>query len=123
MRARTLGRDGLLTHSYLLGPNGDSNGCVSFKNYDKFLTAFENGEVKRLVVVVEPQRCRVGVAQAGLAVLTDARGRGSGEDIHPRHLSALPLQNLTSGSGTTAMDRRFIPPLPAGLNIHQSSNG
>jgi hypothetical protein len=47
----TLGRDGLLTHSYLLGPNGDSNGCVSFKNYDKFLTAFQNGEVKRLVVV------------------------------------------------------------------------
>ena len=46
-----LGRDGLLTHSYLLGPNGDSNGCVSFKNYDKFLTAFQNGEVKRLVVV------------------------------------------------------------------------
>lgn len=48
----TLGRDGLLTHSYLLGPNGDSNGCVSFKNYDKFLTAFEKGEIKRLVVVV-----------------------------------------------------------------------
>ena len=48
----TLGRDGLLTHSYLLGPNGDSNGCVSFKNYDKFLTAFQNGEVKRLVVVI-----------------------------------------------------------------------
>ena len=47
----TLGRDGLLTHSYLLGPNGDSNGCVSFKNYDKFLTAFQHGEVKRLVVV------------------------------------------------------------------------
>ncbi|MDB5575208.1 MAG: hypothetical protein JWR80_384 [Bradyrhizobium sp.] len=48
----TLGRDGLLTHSYLLGPNGDSNGCVSFKNYDKFLAAFQNGEVKRLVVVI-----------------------------------------------------------------------
>jgi hypothetical protein len=47
----TLGRAGLLTHSYLLGPNGDSNGCVSIKNYDKFLTAFENGEIKRLVVV------------------------------------------------------------------------
>jgi hypothetical protein len=46
-----LGRDGLLTHSYLLGPKGDSNGCVSFKNYDRFLTAFQNGEVKRLVVV------------------------------------------------------------------------
>ena len=47
----TLGRAGLLMHSYLLGPNGDSNGCVSIKNYDKFLTAFENGEIKRLVVV------------------------------------------------------------------------
>ncbi len=46
-----LGRTGLLTHGYMLGPNGDSNGCVSFKNYDKFLKAYENGEVKRLVVV------------------------------------------------------------------------
>jgi hypothetical protein len=47
----TLGRSGLLVHSYMLGPNGDSNGCVSIKNYDKFLKAFQNGEVKRLVVV------------------------------------------------------------------------
>lgn len=45
------GRTGLLTHSYLLGPNGDSNGCVSFKDYDAFLRAFQNGSVKRLVVV------------------------------------------------------------------------
>ena len=47
----TYGRSGLLTHSYLLGPNGDSNGCVSIKDYGKFLTAFKNGEIKRLVVV------------------------------------------------------------------------
>jgi hypothetical protein len=45
------GRTGLLTHSYLLGPNGDSNGCVSFKNYDAFLRAYQNDKVKRLVVV------------------------------------------------------------------------
>lgn len=45
------GRTGLLVHSYLLGPNGDSNGCVSIKDYDKFLQAYRNGEVKRLVVV------------------------------------------------------------------------
>jgi hypothetical protein len=45
------GRDGLLAHPYMLGPNGDSNGCVSFKNYDAFLQAFQNGAVKRLVVV------------------------------------------------------------------------
>jgi hypothetical protein len=47
----TLGRSGLLAHSYLLGPNGDSNGCVSIKNYETFLRAFKNGEIKRLVVV------------------------------------------------------------------------
>jgi hypothetical protein len=47
----TLGRSGLLVHSYMLGPNGDSNGCVSIKEYDKFLKAYSNGDVKRLVVV------------------------------------------------------------------------
>jgi hypothetical protein len=47
----TLGRSGLLTHGYMLGPNGDSNGCVSIKNYEQFLKAFTNGEIKRLVVV------------------------------------------------------------------------
>jgi hypothetical protein len=47
----TLGRSGLLVHSYMLGPNGDSNGCVSIKEYDKFLRAYRNGEIKRLVVV------------------------------------------------------------------------
>ena len=45
------GRAGLLTHPYLLGPNGDSNGCVSFKDYERFLQAYLRGEVKRLVVV------------------------------------------------------------------------
>jgi len=45
------GRAGLLTHPYLLGPNGDSNGCVSFRDYDRFLQAYLRGEVKRLVVV------------------------------------------------------------------------
>ena len=47
----TFGRAGLLVHSYMLGPNGDSNGCVSIKDYDRFLAAYRNGDVKRLVVV------------------------------------------------------------------------
>lgn len=47
----TLGRTGLLAHSYLLGPNGDSNGCVSIRNYERFLKAYGDGEVTRLVVV------------------------------------------------------------------------
>jgi hypothetical protein len=46
------GRVGLLAHTYMLGPNGDSNGCVSFKDYDRFLQAYLRGEVTRLVVVV-----------------------------------------------------------------------
>ena len=45
------GRSGLLAHTYMLGPNGDSNGCVSFKNYEAFLQAYRNGEIKRLAVV------------------------------------------------------------------------
>ena len=49
--SKVFGRAGLLAHSYMLGPNGDSNGCVSFKDYDAFLQAYLNGEVKRLVVV------------------------------------------------------------------------
>lgn len=47
----TMGRTGLLAHSYMLGPNGDSNGCVSIKQYDRFLQAYQNGQIKRLVVV------------------------------------------------------------------------
>ncbi|HLJ72413.1 MAG TPA: DUF2778 domain-containing protein [Roseiarcus sp.] len=45
------GRAGLLAHSYMLGPKGDSNGCVSFKDYDAFLRAYQNGQIKRLAVV------------------------------------------------------------------------
>lgn len=47
------GRSGLLAHPYMLGPSGDSNGCVSFKDYDAFLRAYQNGQVRRLAVVAE----------------------------------------------------------------------
>jgi hypothetical protein len=47
----TLGRSGLLVHNYLLGPSGESNGCVSLRNYERFLKAYDDGEVARLVVV------------------------------------------------------------------------
>jgi len=49
--SQALGRDGLLAHSYMLGPNGDSNGCVSFKDYSAFLQAYKNHEITRLAVV------------------------------------------------------------------------
>jgi Tlde1 domain len=48
---KMFGRDGMLAHTYMLGPTGQSFGCVSFKHYSKFLQAFLNGKVDRLVVV------------------------------------------------------------------------
>ena len=45
------GRTGLLAHTYMLGPDGNSNGCVSFRDYKAFLTAFQRGEIDRIVVV------------------------------------------------------------------------
>ncbi|MGX1788751.1 tlde1 domain-containing protein [Bosea sp. NPDC055332] len=48
---KIFGRAGLLVHNYLLGPRGDSNGCVSVKDYDRFLQSFLRGEIKQLVVV------------------------------------------------------------------------
>ena len=45
------GRSGLLAHSFMLGPNGDSNGCVSFRDYNAFLNAYRNQGIKRLAVV------------------------------------------------------------------------
>jgi Protein of unknown function (DUF2778) len=47
----TFGRSGLLAHTYMLGPNGDSNGCVSFKDYSAFLEAYESHKIDRLAVV------------------------------------------------------------------------
>lgn len=45
------GRDGLLAHTYMLGPNGDSNGCVSFKDYYAFLEAYRNKGIRKLAVL------------------------------------------------------------------------
>ena len=45
------GRAGLLAHPYMLGPNGDSNGCVSFRDYEAFLRAYQNGQINKLAVV------------------------------------------------------------------------
>jgi hypothetical protein len=66
---KMFGRDGILAHTYMLGPNGQSNGCVSLKDYDKFLQAFLKGEIDRLIVVPE------GGVQLALAV-RERRGQG-----------------------------------------------
>jgi hypothetical protein len=47
------GRDGLLAHSFMLGSNGGSNGCVSFRDYNAFLNAYRNQGIRKLAVVAE----------------------------------------------------------------------
>lgn len=49
--SKIFGRDGLLAHTYMLGKRGDSNGCLVFKDYKRFLAAFKRGEITQLVVV------------------------------------------------------------------------
>jgi hypothetical protein len=59
-------RDGILAHSYMLGPNGQSNGCVSFKDYPKFLRAYLRGEFDRIVVVARLTRPPAFAARPGV---------------------------------------------------------
>src|SRR5262245_8993927 len=49
--SKMYGRAGILAHPYMLGANGQSNGCVSFSDYPEFLNTFLRGEITRLVVV------------------------------------------------------------------------
>lgn len=62
------GRAGILAHTYMLGENGQSNGCVSLKDYDKFLQAFRRGEIDRLIVVTHLDKAPI------FASLADAKG-------------------------------------------------
>lgn len=45
------GRDGFLTHTFLLRVRGDSSGCVVFQEYPRFLAAYKRGDIKTLIVV------------------------------------------------------------------------
>lgn len=56
------GRDGMLAHTYMLPGTNGSNGCVSFKHYDKFLAAFKRGEVKKMIVVPDMSHLPVYMA-------------------------------------------------------------
>jgi hypothetical protein len=68
---KMFGRDGILAHTYMLGPNGQSNGCVSFNDYQAFLSAFQRGEVTRLVVVEHLDDVPPGPKTAGSGWLAD----------------------------------------------------
>ena len=49
--SKMYGRDGILAHPFMLRANGESNGCVSFKDYPAFLKAYQRGDITRMVVV------------------------------------------------------------------------
>ncbi|WP_347404069.1 tlde1 domain-containing protein [Mesorhizobium sp. WSM4976] len=60
------GRNGLLAHTYMLrGGRAESNGCVVFKDYRRFLAAYKSGKIKRLVVVPRLTSSPTRVAQEG----------------------------------------------------------
>ena len=60
------GRDGMLAHSYMLGPDGQSNGCVSLRDYQKFLQAFLRADINRLIVVARLEKAPSRVAYTDL---------------------------------------------------------
>lgn len=59
---RMHGRDGILAHTYMRS-GGQSAGCLVFKNYGAFLSAFERGVVDRIAVVAR----LAGVGSADVA--------------------------------------------------------
>jgi len=64
--SKMYGRDGFLTHTYLLrGRPAQSNGCVVFPDYQRFLDAFKRGTINRLVVVPSLAGSSLRVASAG----------------------------------------------------------
>jgi hypothetical protein len=73
--AAVYGRAGLLAHTYMLGPSGASNGCVSFRDYNRFLQAYLRGEVRRLVVV-----------------------SGTGQDVVPTVAARAPSRRMRSAA-------------------------
>lgn len=97
---RMFGRDGMLAHTYMIGPTGQSNGCVSFKDYNKFLTAFLDGKVDKMVVVpdLKGTSWKTAALQADGISPSAKRYAGGysrprimpkGEDSEPRYTAAL----------------------------------
>jgi hypothetical protein len=118
----TFGRKGLLAHTYMLGPKGESNGCVVFKNYNAFLQAFQNGQVKRLIVV-DNLKVRKGyeltLAQVSFATLADVSYWSDanvtaqhGENLidaifqEPPELPALPARPVDANTGRLRLKER-----------------
>jgi hypothetical protein len=85
------GRDGILAHPYMLGPSGESNGCVSFSDYPAFLNAFLRGEVTRLVVVerlADPPSTQIASASLWKSLMDLFRGTERTTTAQPERATA-----------------------------------
>jgi hypothetical protein len=116
------GRSGFLAHTYMLGPKGESNGCVVFKNYNAFLQAFQNGQVKRLIVVDNlkvHKGYELTLAQVCFAPLADVSYRSDasvtaqhGKNLvdaifqEPPELPALPARPANANTGRLRLKER-----------------
>lgn len=61
-RSAMHGRDGMLAHTSLVRGTNGSHGCVAFKNYSRFLSAFKAGKVKKMIVVPDLRELPVYMA-------------------------------------------------------------
>lgn len=75
-----LGRTGLLAHSYLLRVRGDSHGCVAFAEYDRFLKAFQRGDITHMIIV---ERHTGSIPLAALRKINPRAGGSSGAQSVP----------------------------------------
>ncbi len=67
-------RTGLLAHSYLLRVRGDSHGCVAFAQYDRFLKAFQRGQITHMVIVPKWDGKRPGGGGSGGGIIAKLFG-------------------------------------------------
>ena len=75
------GRTGLLAHTYLLrSAPGDSHGCVAFAQYDKFLKAFQRGDVTHMIIVARHDGT---IPVAALRKINPRGGSSSGASVTP----------------------------------------
>jgi hypothetical protein len=106
-------RNGMLAHTYMLGPSGQSNGCVSFKDYPRFLRAFVRGEVDRLIVVTKLDRAPrfdgrdMVVARAQTHDAAARRLAYAGDDTPP------PREHSDIGASFTSWISNFASAKPA----------
>ena len=113
--SKMYGRAGILAHSYMLGPNGQSNGCVSFSDYSAFLDAYLRGDVTRLVVVEHlasayPRRRqrRIGSPTRSRIFSSDRELRGA-----PRKILVTLQRRRNPPSASICSTTRFIGKTPA----------